>query len=162
MAMKLKKQNKLFHNRAKGLRKQSTLSEVLLWNELKNGQFMGLNFNRQKVINNHYIADLFCLEHNLIIEIDGCSHDNKYEYDKERDDYLNKLGFNIIHIDDLDIKTNIEWVLQYIADVITATATTAPSFLSLASDKNATPSPAKGNTLSQQSSAITPFPPLRE
>ena len=122
--MKLEKPNKIFRDRARGLRKNSTLSEVLLWNKLKRKQFMGWDFDRQKVINNRYIADFCCEEHKLIIEVDGCSHDNKYEYDEERDDYLNELGFNVIRVDDLDIKTDIEGVLAYIAKVITTT----PSF----------------------------------
>ena len=82
---------------------------------------MELDFDRQKVINNRYIADLYCADYNLIIEIDGCSHDNKDDHDKERDDYLLELGFNIIHVDDLEIKTNIEGVLKYIASIITPT-----------------------------------------
>lgn len=119
--IKLDKPNKLFRERARELRKNSTLSEVLLWNQLKNKQFMGLDFDRQKVINNKYIADLFCPEYNLIIEIDGCSHDNKYEYDLERHNYLTELGFYVMHIDDLDIKTRMNGVLENIAGVITTT-----------------------------------------
>ncbi|SDC89768.1 DUF559 domain-containing protein, partial [Geotoga petraea] len=33
---------------AKELRKKSTISEVILWNELKNKKFYGYKFNRQK------------------------------------------------------------------------------------------------------------------
>ncbi len=79
------------------------------------------------------IRPAYCPEHNLIIEIDGCSHDNKYEYDLERHNYLTELGFFVMHIDDLDIKTRMNGVLENIAGVITTT----PAL-------RATPSPAKG------------------
>ena len=119
--IKLEKPNQLFRDRARELRKNSTLSEVLLWMELRNKKFMGLDFDRQKVINNKYIADLYCAQHNLIIEIDGDSHDNKYDYDRARDEYLMGLGFSVMHIDDLDIKKNIGEVLSRLAFVITTT-----------------------------------------
>ncbi|MDR2007386.1 MAG: DUF559 domain-containing protein [Alphaproteobacteria bacterium] len=116
--MQLEKPNEFFRNRAKELRKNSTLSEVLLWNQLKNKKFMELDFDRQKVINNKYIVDVYCPELNLIIEVDGSTHDNKYDYDIERDNYLLGLGFKIIHINDLDIKTNMEGVLDNIKNLV--------------------------------------------
>jgi very-short-patch-repair endonuclease len=71
--------------RARQLRNNSTLSEVLLWNELKNGKMKGKDFHRQKPIMN-YIVDFFCHELALAIEIDGNSHgsENAYEKDRER------------------------------------------------------------------------------
>jgi len=41
---------------AKKLRKTMTFSEVKMWNELKNGQLMGYDFDRQRPIGN-YIVD---------------------------------------------------------------------------------------------------------
>ena len=55
------------------LRKNSTLSEVLLWNELKGKKLMGIDFHRQKPIGN-YIVDFFSPELRLVIEIDGITH----------------------------------------------------------------------------------------
>jgi len=120
--IKLEKPNKIFADRARELRKNSTFSEILFWNQLKNKKFMGLDFDRQKVINNTYIVDFCCTECDLIIEIDGCSHDHaNYEYDKERHDYLTRLGFNVIRIDDINVKTNIEKVLERLKGIITTT-----------------------------------------
>jgi very-short-patch-repair endonuclease len=67
--------------RAKKLRKSGNLSEVLLWNKLKRNRLNNLKFNRQKIIGN-YIVDFFCSSKRTIIEIDGSSHNLKYEYDK--------------------------------------------------------------------------------
>jgi very-short-patch-repair endonuclease len=79
---------------------------------------MDLDFDRQKVINNRYIVDFYCPQYNLAIEIDGCSHDDKCEYDMERDKYLSELGISVIHIADSDVKTNMEGVLATIKNAI--------------------------------------------
>jgi len=67
---------------AKNLRNSSTLSEVLLWDELRNGKIYGYDFHRQKPILN-YIVDFFCPDLELAIEIDGDSHDHPYQITKE-------------------------------------------------------------------------------
>lgn len=66
--------------KAKLLRKNSTLSKVLLWRELKGKKLKGYDFHRQKPTGN-YIVDFFCNEFNLVIEIDGVSHEGKHNHD---------------------------------------------------------------------------------
>ncbi|MBR0569562.1 DUF559 domain-containing protein [Microvirga sp. STS03] len=68
---------------AKQLRQNSTLSEVLLWNELKNKQILGYDFDRQKPIDS-FIVDFYCKELSLAIEVDGDSHDYSFEEDRNR------------------------------------------------------------------------------
>lgn len=113
-------QNESLRPLARELRKNSTLSEVLLWNQLKNHQFFDLDFDRQKIIGN-YIVDFYCPQLKLVIEIDGASHDNKLEYDLIRDEYFKSLGLNVIHFPDGDVKNNISVVLEYIGGFITTT-----------------------------------------
>ena len=110
--MKLPK-NKSLKARAKDLRKHSTLSEVLFWNAVKNKQIDGLDFDRQKVIGN-YIVDFFCPKINVVIEIDGWSHNNKLEYDRQRDRYLRSLGLHILRIYDEDVKRDINGVIELV------------------------------------------------
>jgi len=107
--------NKDLRPRARDLRNNSTLSEVLLWQILKNKREYGLDFDRQKIIGN-YIVDFYCPKLNLVIEVDGSSHDNKYTYDAKRDQYLNSLGLFVLHIEDRDVKLNMSKVL-YMIDV---------------------------------------------
>ena len=83
--------------KAKELRQAGNLSEVLLWNQVKNKQFKGYDFDRQKIIGN-YIVDFYCTNCNVVIEIDGSSHTDKQEYDDERNTFLESLGLSIIHI----------------------------------------------------------------
>jgi very-short-patch-repair endonuclease len=108
--------NKSLTERARELRKHSTLSEILFWNVVKNNQFDGLDFNRQKVIGN-YIVDFYCARLGLVIEIDGWTHDNKQEYDSKRDNYLRSLGLYVLHIYDEDIKQDINGTMQMVKEI---------------------------------------------
>jgi very-short-patch-repair endonuclease len=105
--------NPALKERARELRKSGNLSEVLLWNQLKNRQFNGLDFDRQKIIGN-YIVDFYCAEKQLVLEIDGSSHDNKADYDTQRDAFLNGLDLTVIHITDTDVKSNLAGVLLFL------------------------------------------------
>ena len=48
----------------------------------------------------------------LVIEIDGSSHDNKVEYDKARQDYLEALGLRVYRIGDWEVKKDIGMVMR--------------------------------------------------
>jgi very-short-patch-repair endonuclease len=119
------KQRKIYHynpklkERARQLRNNSTLSELLLWNELKNGKMKGKDFHRQKPIMN-YIVDFFCPELALAIEIDGNSHDSKnaYQKDAERQREIEGLGIQFLRFNDLDVKRNMPGVLSVIVQWI--------------------------------------------
>ncbi|MGQ4005164.1 DUF559 domain-containing protein [Francisellaceae bacterium CB300] len=50
--------NPKLKQRARELRKAGNLSEVLLWQKIKNRQLLGLDFDRQKIIGN-YIVDFY-------------------------------------------------------------------------------------------------------
>ena len=90
---------------ARELRKNSTLSEVLLWKNIKN-KALGVQFHRQ-VPMLEYIVDFYCHELMLAIEIDGDSHLYKYEYDSKRQGELEKEGVVFLRFTDLDIKQNM-------------------------------------------------------
>ena len=90
---------------AKELRKNSTLSEVLLWQQIKN-KALGVQFHRQ-VPMLEYIVDFYCHELMLAIEIDGDSHLYKYEYDSKRQGELEKEGVIFLRFTDLDVKQNM-------------------------------------------------------
>jgi len=98
---------------AKQLRQNSTLSEVLLWNELKSRQLLGLDFDRQKPLDN-YIVDFYCKEVMLAIEIDGDSHDYSYEEDKVRQQTLENLGVRFLRFSDAAVKQDLTNVMREI------------------------------------------------
>ena len=99
--------------RSRQLRNNSTLSEVLLWNQLKRKQMKGYQFLRQKPLD-HYIVDFFCYDLMLAIEIDGSSHDDKLEEDEIRQERLESFGVRFLRFTDRDVKKNLEGVLQCI------------------------------------------------
>ncbi|HZY25569.1 MAG TPA: endonuclease domain-containing protein [Bacteroidales bacterium] len=103
---------------ARELRRNMTLSEVLLWNELKQKQMLGFDFDRQRPIGN-YIVDFFCKELSLAIELDGKSHFNKYDYDEKRQEELERLGVQILRFEDIKVKRDILNVLREIEYWIT-------------------------------------------
>ena len=104
-------------NLARLLRKNMTLSEVLLWNELKQKQILGYDFDRQRPLNN-YILDFYCKELQLAIEIDGDTHIYRYDYDEERQRNLEKLGIHFLRFDDIEVKKSMSNVLRVISDWI--------------------------------------------
>ncbi len=98
---------------AKELRQNMTLSEVLLWNELSGKKMHGFDFDRQRPIDN-FIVDFYCKELNLAIEIDGDSHDYKYEEDLKRQEKLESLGVLFLRFLDVDVKKDMNNVLREI------------------------------------------------
>mgnify|MGYP003515289540 CR=1 FL=1 len=90
---------------ARQLRNNSTLSEVLLWQKIKN-KALGVQFHRQVPLK-EYIVDFYCHELMLAIEIDGDSHLYKYEYDVKRQGDLEHQGVVFLRFSDLDVKQNM-------------------------------------------------------
>ena len=103
--------NPTLKEKSRELRKAGNLSEVLLWQQIKNKQFNNLDFDRQKIIGN-YIVYFYCASKNIVIEIDGISHDEKQKYDETRDNYLKSLGLEVIHILDIDVYKNLDGVIK--------------------------------------------------
>ena len=102
---------------AQELRKNGTLSEVILWQKLKGKKMMGYDFHRQKPLDN-FIVDFFSPELGLILEIDGKSHDGKFDLDEVRQKKLEKMGFNVMRFSEGDVRGNLEGVLLAIEDWI--------------------------------------------
>lgn len=102
--------------KATKLRKAGNLSEVLFWNKVKKNQLFGLDFDRQKIIGN-FIVDFYCPEINLVIEINGESHDFKGKYDQDRQLFLRSLGLIVLNIEDIRIKKDLENVIVEVFDL---------------------------------------------
>ena len=71
---------------SRDMRRDGEKAEAMLWKRLKAKQ-LGFTFNRQKPILN-FIADFYCKELNLVVEIDGASHFSAeaQQRDKEREE----------------------------------------------------------------------------
>jgi len=85
------------------LRKNSTKAEKLLWQELKARKFFNTKFLRQHPLfyditgsESFFIADFYCHEKKLIIELDGRYHDYQIAKDENRSEILSSLGIRVI------------------------------------------------------------------
>lgn len=100
--------------RRRDLRTKQTESEELLWNQLR-AHKLGYKIKRQYSLGN-YVADFFCKEKKLAIEIDGGIHNKSdvKKYDEYRQQYLEALGVTIIRFTNEDISKNMQKVIQNI------------------------------------------------
>jgi very-short-patch-repair endonuclease len=101
--------------RARKLRRRSTYSEVLLWQEIRRKAIHGYQFHRQVPILN-YIVDFYCHELRLAIEVDGDSHKTLAAqfYDVHRQKRLEQNGVRFLRFDDLRMKQDIDKVVEEI------------------------------------------------
>jgi len=104
--------NRTLKEFSRDLRSHSTLSEILLWQKLRASQFRGYAFNRQKPLGN-YIVDFYCRKLDLVIEIDGYSHeyDEAVVEDRKRQQILEELGVFFLRFSDWEVKNAMSFVL---------------------------------------------------
>jgi very-short-patch-repair endonuclease len=102
------------------LRKNMTLSEILLWKKLRDRKIFNTKFRKQHPIG-MFIVDFYCHEYKLVIEVDGEVHNDKEsgEYDLGRSAELNKFGIKVIRFTNDDVIYNIDSVITRILGVIT-------------------------------------------
>ncbi len=105
--------NKKLVEKARENRKNTTPAEGKIWKILKNKQFVNFKFIRQKPLY-HFIADFYCAELMLIIEIDGGIHTNQdqKEYDKERTEILKSIGIKVIRYTNDEVFKNFSVVCE--------------------------------------------------
>jgi very-short-patch-repair endonuclease len=88
-----------------------TPEEQRLWGCLKRNQ-LGAAFRKQQALG-FYFADFVCLEHKLVIELDGSQHSGS-EYDAVRDAELTARGFRVLRFWNNEIRSNLPGVLERI------------------------------------------------
>lgn len=108
----------LLIDNAKRMRSNPTEAESVLWDLIRNKQ-LGIKFRRQHPID-IFIPDFVCIEHKLIIEIDGEYHltEEQKKLDKERTDILEKSGYTIIRFENKDVISNPHYVVEVIKQKI--------------------------------------------
>ncbi len=85
-----------------------TLPEVLLWQRLRQRP-AGLKFRRQHPSGN-YVADFYCHEARLVVEVDGRCHDtgDNPERDVERDAWFQEIGLRVIRVPASDVLCDVD------------------------------------------------------
>ncbi|MDX9980496.1 MAG: HsdR family type I site-specific deoxyribonuclease [Lentisphaeria bacterium] len=84
---------------ARGFRQEETRAEELVWECLRDRRMLGAKFRRQHQIG-PYVADFFCAEKCLVLELDGPVHDvpEQEKHDHKRDAYLRSLGNTVVRV----------------------------------------------------------------
>jgi very-short-patch-repair endonuclease len=106
-------QNKKLKGNAQNLRKSMTKEETKLWY-----QFLCRypnRFRRQYVIGN-YIADFYCHQAKLVVELDGSQHytPEEMEYDQARTAYLQSQGLQVLRFSNLEVMRKFQNVCEKI------------------------------------------------
>ena len=104
-------------SRARALRKAGNYSEVVFWQHVHKNKFHKIDFDRQRIIGN-YIVDFYVKTLGLVVEIDGESHNDKEDYDKIREDYLESLGLKIFKTTNLRVLHDLDNVMKELEDFI--------------------------------------------
>ena len=102
--------------RAKELRREMTLAEKILWNELRANK-LGVHFRRQQIIAG-FIVDFYCHKSALVVEVDGDVHDLQQEEDARREDVLKELGLQVIRFRNDEVIKDLSTVVGRIKDMI--------------------------------------------
>lgn len=104
---------------ARNLRHAMTKSEKVLWHYLRRKYVLGYKFRRQQPIG-YYIADFYCHELMLVIEVDGPIHMRKdrQEHDRNRTAVMERFGIEVIRFTNQDVKDRIDWVIESIREHI--------------------------------------------
>lgn len=98
--------------RARELRNGATPAERKLWAYLSLSQ-LGAKFSRQIQLGPFFV-DFVSRREQLIVEIDGFSHDVAPERDVSRDAYLRRAGYRVLHFSNADVSDNVEGVVEAI------------------------------------------------
>ena len=98
---------------ARDLRKDQTDVEKKLWERLRDRRLGCYKFRRQYAIS-RYIADFYCSEAKLVIEVDGPIHQEQREYDDYRENEIMLRDITVSRFTNDEINTNIDLVLKQI------------------------------------------------
>lgn len=124
-------------NICRELRANSTPAEIAFWEKVRMRQVLNKKFNRQFPIffeldggNSFFIADFYCHEHKLIVEIDGGIHESQKDYDFLRTYILNQLNYTVIRFKNEEVLSNIDQVIKTLRGYLTNQPTkNSPSLL---------------------------------
>jgi len=102
------------YRRARELRRDLSLPEALLWQQLRRRQ-TGFKWRKQHPAG-PYDLDFYCDVAKLCVEIDGRSHESagRPAHDARRDAWLAEHGIATLRIPAADVLRNMEGVLAWI------------------------------------------------
>ena len=99
------------------LRSEGTSAEKVLWKFLRKNQ-LGYKFRRQFSIGN-FVADFYCHELKLIIELDGWTHDSLQTKtkDKRKQDFIEAQGYYVVRLRNEEVYGDIGMLTARIKEI---------------------------------------------
>ena len=107
---------------ARQMRREPTIAEQMLWQHLRKRQVQGAKFRRQFAID-RFIVDFCSLETRLIIEVDGPVHQYTQAHDAIRQQFLEHLGFELLHFENAEVLADLATVLEMIEEAVVRRST---------------------------------------
>ncbi len=105
------------------LRRNQTEAEKILWAAVRNRRLVGKKFLRQhpvftdpRNLDVFYIADFYCHEHRLVVELDGGIHRDRLEYDARRTEVLEVQNIKVIRFTNEQVEEDLNSVLTAITN----------------------------------------------
>lgn len=108
-----KRTSKIVQHRARELRQRMTPAERALWERLRGRQVGGFKFRRQHPLG-PYIADFYCAEAKLVIELDGGIHRDQWRDDAARTAQFEAHGNHVLRFTNEQVLVNADRVLATI------------------------------------------------
>ena len=108
------------------LRKRQTPAEQVLWKLLRNRKLSGYKFLRQHPLAktniqgriSFFIADFYCAGKKLVIEADGPIHEERKEYDANRDDVIQSYNIRVLRFKNEQLINHSTAVIDEILTVL--------------------------------------------
>jgi len=98
------------------MRRCATPAEELLWHRLRRDQ-LGVRFRRQTVIG-RFIVDFYCPARALVVEVDGPVHDERGDFDAERERMLAARGVSVVRVRNEEVFENLDAVVRRITEAL--------------------------------------------
>jgi len=111
---------------ARYLRIRQTPEEKVLWEYVRNRKIAGKKFLRQHPIvffiggeKRFFIADFYCAECRVVVEIDGKVHDRMKDHDALRDWIMFELGYRVVRFTNDDINNRCHEIITKLKELVT-------------------------------------------
>ena len=98
------------------LRREMTPHEHILWEYLRDRRLANLKFRRQQIIDG-FIADFYCAETGVVIELDGPIHDSSVKEDNIRDRVIAAHQLLVLRFPNQRIDNELAQVIAEIEEV---------------------------------------------
>ncbi|MEO8168754.1 MAG: DUF559 domain-containing protein [bacterium] len=115
------------------LRRNQTKAEQIFWENVRGRRFLGLKFYRQYPLfvddngrETFLVADFFCHEKKLVVEIDGKIHDYQKGHDELRERLIRERTIVVKRFKNEEVEQDISRAMKSLEDLVGAIENSSP------------------------------------